>query len=238
MLKISAIFALFWFLSNYFYNYGLAYASVTSSVVLSNTSPTWVYLISISCLLPAQNRHAFSWIKGLLVMVSLAGFIIIAWQDKSTSKNNMIGDLLTILSAVFYSLYATFLKLKVPPEDEEKFKFSWFLGFVGLINDVVILPFFFLFNYLGLETWEWPNHQTLVLLTVNAVFGTVISDYCWAKSVVLLGPLVTVLGITLTFPISLAVDVSRNHESFTWQYYVGSFMIFLAFGGIVGLDWK
>ena len=54
----------------------------------------------------------------------------------------------------------------------------------------------------------------------------------------MLGPLVTVLGITLTFPISLAVDVSRNNETFTWQYYVGSFLIFLAFGGIVGLDWK
>lgn len=217
--KISAIFALFWFLSNYFYNYGLAYASITSSVILSNTSPTWVYLISISCFLPTQNRQAFSWIKGVLVMLSLGGFILIAWQDKSNSENNMIGDVLTILSAVFYSLYATFLKLKVPPEDEETFKFTWFLGFVGLINDVIILPFLFLFNYIGFEPFQWPNHQTIVLLTINAIFGTVISDYCWAKSVVLLGPLVTVLGITLTFPISLAVDVSRNSQTFTWEYF-------------------
>ncbi len=70
----------------------------------------------------------------------------------------MIGDVLTLLSAIFYSFYATFLKLKVPREEEDKFKFSWFLGFVGLINDVVILPFFFIFNWIGFEKWQWPNH--------------------------------------------------------------------------------
>lgn len=122
----------------------------------------------------------------------------------------MIGDILTILSAIFYSLYATFLKIKVPPEDEKDFQFSWFLGFVGLINDVVILPFFFIFNWLGIEKFQWPNRETLGLLTANAIIGTVISDYCWARSVVLLGPLVTCLGITLTFPISLAVDLLSN----------------------------
>lgn len=77
-----------------------------------------------------------------------------------------------------------------------------------------------------------------MLLTVNAIIGTVISDYCWARSVVLLGPLITVLGITLTFPISLTIDVLVNNQKFTWEYYVGTFCIFFAFGGIVVLDWK
>ena len=186
--------------------------------------------------MPTKHRQGFDIKKGALVLLSLCGFILIAWQDESSSKNNMIGDILTLLSAIFYSLYATFLKLKVPPEDEEDFKFSWFLGFVGLINDVAILPFFFIFNWIGFEKWEWPNHQTLILLTVNAIIGTVISDYCWARSVVLLGPLVTVLGITLTFPISLTIDVLVNNKTFTWEYYVGTLCIFGAFGGIVVLD--
>ncbi len=73
---------------------------------------------------------------------------------------------------------------------------------------------------------------------MNAIFGTVISDYCWARSVVLLGPLVTCLGITLTFPISLTIDVLSNGQTFTWQYYVGSALIFIAFGGIVLIDYQ
>ena len=58
---------------------------------------------------------------------------------------------MTILSAIFFSLYATFLKIMVPPDKEDDFKFSWFLGFVGLINDIVILPFFFILNWTGVE---------------------------------------------------------------------------------------
>jgi drug/metabolite transporter (DMT)-like permease len=77
-----------------------------------------------------------------------------------------------------------------------------------------------------------------VLLSANALVGTVISDYCWARSVCLLGPLVTQIGITLTFPISLTIDLLKNGDSFTWQYYTGSFLIFLAFGGIIFLEQK
>jgi len=76
------------------------------------------------------------------------------------------------------------------------------------------------------------------LLTANAVIGTVISDYCWARSVVLLGPLQTSLGITLTFPISLILDHFVNQTSFNWAYYLGSFFIFGAFGGIIYLDYR
>jgi solute carrier family 35 protein F5 len=71
-----------------------------------------------------------------------------------------------------------------------------------------------------------------VLLTINALIGTVISDYCWARSVVLLGPLMTTLGITLTFPISLFIDICYHGKRFTWLYLLGSACIFAAFGVI------
>jgi len=59
-----------------------------------------------------------------------------------------------------------------------------------------------------------------------------ISDYCWARSVVLLGPLITTLGITLTFPISLFIDICYHGKRFTWLYLIGSACIFAAFGVI------
>ena len=142
------------------------------------------------------------------------------------------------MSAMCYGFYATFLKVKVPAEKEESFKFTVFLGFVGLINDFLLLPLFPIFNAIGLEIFEWPSGHTLLLLTINALIGTVISDYCWARSVVLLGPLITTLGITLTFPLSLFVDLVGKHKHFTWLYYVGSAMIFGAFGVISFVDYK
>ena len=124
--------------------------------------------------------------------------------------------MLSLLSAVCYGLYAVLLKRRIPPEDEENFKFSYFLGFVGLFNMVLLLPVFPILHYSGVETFQWPNHAALAEMTLNAVIGTVISDFCWAKSVVLLGPLITTLGIALTIPISMVVDSFYESRHFLW----------------------
>ena len=194
-----------WFLANYFYNYGLLYATITSSVVLSNTSPAWVYLLSLSCLVPVSYREKFDWLCAIMILVSLSGFGVIALADKrdaseSDTTKPIIGDVLSLLSAISYALYATFLKIKVPEGEESTFKFTYFLGFVGLCNDVILAVLLVIFNYTGFETFEWPPNDTLLLLSINAFFGTFISDYCWARSVLLLGPFVTTMGITITFP--------------------------------------
>lgn len=151
-----------WFLANYFYNYGLLYASVTSSVVLSNTSPAWVYILSISCLVPVAVREKFDWVCAIMVALSMSGFALIAIEDKhqenpdSGSDKPILGDVLSIISAISYAFYATYLKIKVPESEEATFSFSYFLGFVGLCNDVLLIPLFIIFNYTGFETFEWP----------------------------------------------------------------------------------
>tara|TARA_B110000285_G_C14979363_1_gene540556 strand:- start:93 stop:356 length:264 start_codon:yes stop_codon:yes gene_type:complete len=87
---------------------------------------------------------------------------------------------------------------------------------VGLFNSIGLLPLFPILNYTGIETFEWPNWKVIEGLTINAILGTVISDYCWAKSVVLLGPLMTTLGITLTIPISMLFDAYYEKKQFNW----------------------
>ena len=236
---ISLMFCMLWFLANYFYNYGLLYATITSSVVLSNTSPAWVYLLSLSCLVPALDRQKFSLVSTLMIVVSLSGFVLIAVEDKhdaeagSDTDKPVLGDILSLLSAISYATYATYLKVKVPEHEEATFKFSYFLGFVGLCNDVLLLVLFFIFNATGFETFEWPPQETLLLLSINAFFGTFISDYCWARSVLLLGPFITTLGITLTFPISAIYDSVVNDAKFSFLYFLGSLLIFTAFGVII-----
>lgn len=109
---ISLTFCGLWFLANYFYNFGLLYASVTSSVVLSNTSPAWVYILNISCLVPALVREKFDWICAIMIVISMSGFVLIALEDKSEaskSEKPLLGDALSIFSAFSYSLYATYL---------------------------------------------------------------------------------------------------------------------------------
>ena len=76
------------------------------------------------------------------------------------------------------------------------------------------------------------------MLSINAFFGTFISDYCWARSVLLLGPFVTTLGLTITFPLSAIFDSLVNDAKFSYLYGIGSFLIFSAFGVIVTKEWK
>ena len=64
---------------------------------------------------------------------------------------------MSLLSAVFYGAYAVTLKKRIPPEMEDSFKFSYFLGFVGLFNVIFLMPLFPILNYTGIETFEWPN---------------------------------------------------------------------------------
>ena len=173
-----------------------------------------------------------------MVIVSLTGFGVIAFADKRDALENsttkpLIGDLLSLMSAISYALYATFLKIKVPEGEESAFKFSYFLGFVGLCNDVILIAPLIIFDVTGFETFEWPPNDTLMLLSINAFFGTFISDYCWAKSVLLLGPFLTTLGITITFPLSVIFDSLVNDAKFSWLYAIGSTLIFTAFIVIV-----
>ena len=242
VLPISLTFCLLWFLANYFYNYGLLYASITSSVILANTSSAWVFLLNISCLVPVTGRQKFDWLCALMILVSLTGFALIAVEDRHEESSEIdhpvLGDVVSLLSAMMYALYATYLKIKVPEHEESQFKFSYFLGFVGLCNDVILIPLLIIFDVTGFESFEWPPKETFLLLSVNAFFGNFVSDYCWGKSVILLGPLVTTLGLTLTFPLSAIFDALVNGAEFTWLYFLGSVLIFAAFGIIFTVDWR
>ena len=135
-------------------------------------------------------------------------------------------------------MYAVLLKRRIPIEDEENFKFSYFLGFVGLFNMVLLLPIFPILHYSNVETFEWPNKAAIEEMTLNAIIGTVISDFCWAKSVVLLGPLITTLGIAMTIPISILVDSFYSDRTFSWQFYIGSSLILSSFFGMTYLDYR
>lgn len=226
-----------WFGSNYCYNFGLSRTSLTSSTVLSNTSSIFVYILSL-IILPGTKFNLF---KAAMVLLSFAGVVVITYTDKNnsdSSKNSFEGNLITLLSATFYGLYATILKRKVPPEVEDHFSFSLFLALVGMFNFVLLIPLFFILHYTGVEPFQWPSRSTWGIMTANAILGTVFSDFCWAKSVVLLGPLITTLGLSLTIPLSMIVDTFWGQKEITWSYYLGTACIVAAFFGLSYRNYK
>jgi len=63
----------------------------------------------------------------------------------------------------------------------------------------------------GVEPFSMPSKATLGLLTANGLIGTVVSDYLWARSVLLLSPLISTLGLSLTIPCSMLAQVSFSN---------------------------
>ena len=238
IMKVSAEFMILWFASNYLYNSGLALTTVSSSTVLSNTSGIFVYIMGIFFLIGVT----FNRVKLAIVVLSFGGVVLITLDDarqesKAGQEESTQGNVLSLLSACVYGFYAVILKKRVPEEQEATFKFSYFLGFVGLFNSVFLLPLFPLLNLLKIEEFEWPNESALKCLVLNAILGTVISDFCWAKSVVLLGPLLTTVGISMTIPISMLVDAQYSDKEFSSTYYIGSLFILGSFFALTYLDY-
>ena len=84
-------------------------------------------------------------------------------------------------------------------------------------------------HYTGLERFKFPDKNVLFYLSINAIVGTFISDYCWAQSVIKLGPLVTTLGLSVTIPLGMIVDSFYSDIKFGWLYYVGTVFVIIGF---------
>ena len=93
-----------------------------------NTTPVWIYAISLSTIVPLALREKFSVIKALMISLIVLGFSIISYSDYKTEEkgsiqklSNVIGNSSCLLSAVGYGLYSIYLKVNVPEEKEATF---------------------------------------------------------------------------------------------------------------------
>ncbi len=161
-------------------------------------------------------------------------------------RRSLIGDAWCLTSAVIYALYTIMLKIKLKEDDSE---FSMPLlfgtratrrparpphartrtGLIGTINALVFWPGFILLHFTGVEPFVWPSGRVVSYLLVNGFFGSVVSDFLWARSVLLTTPVIATLGLTMTIPMALLVDAVVNGRKFNGMYAGGSLLVVLGF---------
>jgi drug/metabolite transporter (DMT)-like permease len=90
------------FLAGHFWSWiaSLDYTTVASSVVLVNTQPIFVALLSIAFLGERPSRRQWAGIG-----VAVVGAAVIGWGDFGGGTEPLLGDLLAVAGAVFVSLY-------------------------------------------------------------------------------------------------------------------------------------
>ncbi|KAH5032019.1 hypothetical protein HBI74_077740 [Parastagonospora nodorum] len=228
-------FCILWFLANYFAAACLEYTTVASSTILSSTSSIWTLLSG-----SLMRVERFTVRKLIGVCASLAGVVLISLVDVSgetdenrgsfphkTPRELAVGDVMAFVSAVLYGFYAVFMKKRIG--DESRVNMPLFFGLVGLWNTILLWPGFFILHFTRIETFEMPpTGKILTIVLVNSA-SSLVSDFCWAYSMLLTSPLIVTVGLSLTIPLSLVGQIVLDAQYASIWYWIGALIVVLSF---------
>uniref|UniRef100_A0A0D6QUB4 EamA domain-containing protein n=1 Tax=Araucaria cunninghamii TaxID=56994 RepID=A0A0D6QUB4_ARACU len=231
--KISLLICPFWFLAQLTFNLSLKYTTVTSNTILSSTSSLFTFLVSLAIL-----DEKFSWVKLLSVLLCMVGTIVVSLGDSETGKNEiatnpLLGDFLCLVSAMFYALYTTLIRKKIPDEEkgEGQVSTALFLGFLGLFNALIFLPPVLILHFTRVEPFHGLTLMQFGLIVGKGLLDNVLSDYLWAKAVLLTTPTVATAGLSIQVPLAALVDSLRGNLPHLLDY-IGGAAVLAGFFGI------
>ncbi|XP_031564696.1 solute carrier family 35 member F5-like [Actinia tenebrosa] len=225
--KIAVTFCFLWFLATLGYQEALNDTSPAAVNILSSTSGLFTLLLAAVFQSSPSDRFTLS--KVCAVVLSICGITMVILSDtKSTKAEVNYGAIWALASAFLYACYLVFLKKKVP--DESKIDIPMFFGFVGLFNLVLLWPGFFILHYTKVERFELPpSIHVWGYLTLNAIVGTVVSEFLWLWGCFLTSSLTATLSLSLVIPLTMLVDVFMNRIKFTWLFFVGTLPVVISF---------
>ena len=231
-LKLSASFCILWFMANFMTNSSLQFTSISSQTILSSTSS--FFTLFISALLKIEKINNLK-IVGLLL--SFFGIIILTKSDNNsptfaahTLLDTITGDSLAILGALFYGIYSTLFKISTQKKRSKPLDIQIFFGLVGLITLTCLWPLLVFLHWFQWEQFELPHSNVLISLIVINCSINFISDFCWAKAIMLTSPLTVTMGLSLTIPLAMFVDFVWNHvDLLNATYVIGAMLVMASF---------
>ncbi|SCV01419.1 LAMI_0G11364g1_1 [Lachancea mirantina] len=240
-IQLSAQFCILWFAANLVTNASLSYTSVSSQTILSSTSSFFTLLVGAFF-----HVEILSKIKLWGSVVSFIGIILVTKSDSDQVDSDLhsavpykfhngisldntdaltilYGNILAIAGALFYGVYSTLLKWKI--REESRINMKTFFGFVGLFTLVLLWPTVILLHYTGWEKFEMPPTSKVALIVIVNSFITFISDFCWAKAMLLTSPLTVTVGLSTTIPFAMLGDFLFKERPMSLLYMVGATLI-------------
>jgi hypothetical protein len=135
-----------------------------------------------------------------------------------------LGDVLGLISAAGYGMYAVQTRLYCP-HDENLYSMQLLLGYIGLICMVGLSP---------IALWQWttvPLSCTVFgFLAIKGLFDNVLSDYLWLRAVILTSATVATVGLGLTIPLAFLSDLWQGAEDvITFGSVSGALLVLCGF---------
>ncbi|TXG63979.1 hypothetical protein EZV62_010973 [Acer yangbiense] len=257
--KASLLICPFWFLAQLTFNLSLKYTTVTSNTILSSASSLFTFLVALAFL--GEKFTWLKLVSVLLCMtgtiiVSL-GDSETSTSLSAIASNPLLGDILALVSAAFYAVYITLIRKKLPDDDEKSGHASMaqFLGFLGLFNLIIFLPVAIILNFTKLEPFYMLTLKQFGLIVgkgdieytllayarcslhtltggiADGLLDNVLSDYLWAKAVLLTTTTVATAGLTIQVPLAAVVDSLTGNAPHLMDY-LGALAVMVGFAGI------
>ncbi|GMF65690.1 unnamed protein product [Phytophthora lilii] len=233
LVYISALLSLLYLVSDFFWYAALGDVSVTAAVAISNSSPLFVYCLSV-CFL---NEH-LNFMKIFGVFTAFIGVtLVVMFQDGSgfgtIEAGTIIAGISVVISSALYAGYQVALQLAVGEDITDT---STLLTMAGLCG-VFTFPVWLVGTVLLAESpFSWLHESLAFPGTAEGVFLLVISGaltvvfcaflplaICWTS------PLITSVGCMLTIPLSGLMDTFMRHTVFSWECIVGSVLVMAGF---------
>ncbi|CAK8541559.1 unnamed protein product [Lathyrus sativus] len=231
--KVSLFICPFWFLAQLTFNLSLKYTTVTSNTILSSASSLFTFLVSLAFL-----GERFTWLKLFSVLLCMGGTIIVSLGDsqsglRTVASNPLLGDIFALSSAGLYAVYITLIRKKLNDDDGKNGEASMaqFLGFLGLFNVLLFLPVALILNFTKTEPFYMLTWKQLGLIIGKGLLDNVLSDYLWAKAVLLTSTTVATAGLTIQVPLAAIIDTFTGNSP-PFMDYLGAVAVMIGFAGI------
>lgn len=246
-----------WFISNFAYNASLKHTSITSSTVLASTGSLFTFLFAI---VSKDEKFTLLKLLGVLFGVlgsALTGWSDIGQRSDSLPGSNatfvdagvaeesyylqtpsnphtdraLFGDFLGLLSAAGYGTYTVMIRLLCPHE-EETYSMQLLLGYIGLVNGLSLLPITIYLMFISRSSTTIHNLTLVVFgyLVAKGMLDNVLSDYLWARAVMLTSATVATVGLGLTIPLAFFSDwFMGNADVVNTQSICGAVSVLIGF---------
>ncbi|KAH9847389.1 hypothetical protein C2E23DRAFT_520200 [Lenzites betulinus] len=233
--QLAAVFCFLWFIANWTVNASLDFTSVASATILSSMSG--FFTLGIGRIFRVES---LTLVKIAAVFTSFVGVVLVSLSDSAQPESSapplvgvmnlvslpILGDVLALLSALFYALYVTLLKVRI--RSEERIDMQVFFGFVGLFNILACWPIGVVLHLTGVEPFELPSTSKAVMALLINMAITLSSDYIYVIAMLKTTPLVVTVGLSLTMPLAVLGDFLLGRPARA-QVMVGATVVIFSF---------
>ncbi|XP_016171634.1 thiamine-repressible mitochondrial transport protein THI74 [Arachis ipaensis] len=109
-------------------------------------------------------------------------------------------------------------------------RFTW-LKLFSVLNILIFLPIALILNFTKVEPFHTLTLKQLGLIIGKGLFDNVLSDYLWAKAVLLTSTTVATAGLTIQVPLAAIVDTLTGRAP-RLMNYLGAIAVMVGFAGI------